>query len=113
MGCVGDDEYGRTARDLAVQKGHKTIVRALDAFAKAPKAKTPEQLEAESARAQEVAAAVKGPEAENGAPPDAMNEPSHEIDHPTSPGYMPPPTVIGLVIDPDVGCEGESILQTH
>ena len=25
-------------------------------------------------------------EPENGEPPDAMNEPSHEIDHPTSPG---------------------------
>ena len=44
----------------------------------------------------EVAAVVKGPEAENGAPPDAMNEPPHVSDQPTSPGYMPPPTVIGV-----------------
>ena len=35
-------------------------------------------------------------EPENGAPPDAMNEPPHVSDQPTSPGYMPPPTVIGV-----------------
>ena len=33
-------------------------------------------------------------EPENGAPPDAMNEPSHVSDQPTSLGYAPPPTVI-------------------
>ena len=45
---------------------------------------------------QDEAVVVKGPEAENGAPPDAMNEPPHVSDQPTSPGYMPPPTVIGV-----------------
>ena len=37
-------------------------MRALDAFAKAPKAKTPEQIVAENARATEVAAALEAEE---------------------------------------------------
>ena len=46
-------------------------------------------------------------EPENGEPPDATNEPSHEIDHPTSPGYMPPPTVIVEVIEGGDGGGGD------
>ena len=47
-------------------------------------------------------------EPENGAPPDAMNEPPHESDQPTSPGYMPPPTVsMGPVGEGDGGDETE------
>ena len=37
-------------------------------------------------------------EPENGDPPDATNEPPHMSVQPTSPGYMPPPTVIVEVI---------------
>ena len=58
------DDKGWTARDMATQMGHKPIVRALDAFAKAPKAKTPEQIAAETARAKEVAAALEAAEEE-------------------------------------------------